>query len=181
MSRMCSHAKSVSRPNTAGWGFAKGGSRPSYSFSSGLIHALCLDHNLEKYRAVRSSRRGSRRSDRLPALGNTLAATCSTEGGAKKLAAERGVGGPYAGRPAEHQMLASRRRGHRFASGTAMPSRSSPVTEPLDIGVIHHVAKSLRQCLHRRLDVVVRQGIQRLVFGGTRPRRAFSDTHRWVT
>jgi hypothetical protein len=29
------------------------------------------DHNLEKYRAVRSSRRGSRRSDRLPALGNT--------------------------------------------------------------------------------------------------------------
>ena len=34
MSRMGSHAKSVSRPNTAGWGFAKGGSRPSYSFSS---------------------------------------------------------------------------------------------------------------------------------------------------
>jgi hypothetical protein len=74
-----------------GGGFAKGGSRPSYPFSSDTC--VMPDHNLEKYRAVRSSRRGSRRSDRLPALGNTLAATCSTEGGAKKLAAERGVGG----------------------------------------------------------------------------------------
>src|ERR1700739_2631733 len=78
------------------------------------------------------------------------------------------------GRPAEHLTSASRRRGSRVGSGVSNPVAEQPaqfssstvklrrhrssrsihnrpnllVTEPLDIGVEHHVAKLPRQNLH---------------------------------
>ena len=88
-------------------------------------------HNREKYRTIRSSRRGSRRSDRLPRSGQRPGGGLLDRRPRKEVGRGARPRGPYAGRPTEHQMLTSRRRGHRFASGTATPSRSSPVFEPV--------------------------------------------------
>jgi hypothetical protein len=93
LSRMGSHAKSVSRPNAAGCGFAKGGSRPSYPFSSDLIHPLCLFTTERSTGLFGVLAREAGVPIGCPALGNALAAACSTEDRAKKLAAGRGLGG----------------------------------------------------------------------------------------